>query len=286
MRFSLALLVAASAARAQPQPVPRPPGPPPSAQQPGAPVDRAALPAELEQPAAKPAGPGKPAPSAAPRDWTADYDEAWKHRDEDKALRELHKLLKAALASDPGSFEANWRMAELLNWQANGTEGELKASLGKGAWEAGDKAITARPEDVRGHYQGGTGIGLYSEGVGILTALSQGLEGKFRDRLQAALRIDKDYLDGAPQVVWGRYFYKLPWPKRDVGQSIKVLTEAVRTHPDNWRAKLYLADSLADDGRGDEAKKLVQEVAAGRIAGDAPEQKRLQDMAKKWLAQH
>ena len=30
------------------------------------------------------------------------------------------------------------------------------------------------------------GIGLYSEGVGIITALSQGLEGKFRERLLAA----------------------------------------------------------------------------------------------------
>ena len=283
MRSLLALLLAfSSSALAQQQPVPRPPGPPPSVQQPGAPVDPRTLPPEME----RSPSPEKPAAKPEPRDWTAQFDEVWKRRDEDKALRELHKLLKNALSSDPSSFDANWRMAGLLNWQADGTEGELKAALGKGAWQAGDRAITAKPEDVRGHYHGGTGIGLYSEGVGILTALSQGLEGKFRDRIQAAIRIDKDFLDGAPQVVWGRYFYKLPWPKRDVSESIKVLREAVRGHPDNWRAKLYLADSLADDGKGDEAKKLVQEVLAGKVSADPPEQKRLQDMAKKWLAQH
>src|SRR5205807_5042991 len=126
-----------------------------------------------------------------------------------------------------------------------------------------------------------------SEGVGILTALAQGLEGKFRDRLLAALRIDKDYLDGAPQVVWGRYFFKLPWPKRDVGESIKVLSEAVRTHPNNWRAKIYLADSLMDDGRGVEGRKLIQEVLDAKGSGDdPPEEKRLKDLAQKWMSSH
>ena len=132
----------------------------------------------------------------------------------------------------------------------------------------------------------GTGIGLYSEGVGILTALSQGLEGKFRDRIQAALKIDQDFLDGAPQVVWGRYFFKLPWPKRNVGESIKVLSAAMDQHPRNLRAKLYLADSLADDGKGAEARKIVQEILDAPLLGDVPEQKRMKDLAKKWLSNH
>ena len=184
------------------------------------------------------------------------------------------------------SFEVNWRLSSLLNWQANGFEGDKKADLGKQAWEAGDKAIAAKPSDVRGHYQAGTGIGLYSEGVGILTALSQGLEGKFKERIQAALKIDKDYLDGQPQVVWGRYFFKLPWPKRDVDQSIKVLTEAVRSHPHNWRAKIYLADSLADNGKTEDARRFVQDVIDSRAGNDPPEDARLKDMAKKWMASH
>src|SRR5256885_5540615 len=175
------------------------------------------------------------------------WDELWARRDASDAQNELARLAKGELAKDPGSFEGNWRRASLLVWQADGVAdgSELKAQLGKLALEAGDKAVAAKPDDVRGHYFAGTGIGLYSEGIGILTALSQGLEGKFRDRIQAALKIDKDHLDGGPQVGWGRHFFKLPWPKRDVGQSIKVLSAAVAEHPRNLRAKLYLADSLA-----------------------------------------
>jgi hypothetical protein len=239
---------------------------------------------------APPAPPGPPPralmPSEGPAGWKEQFDELWKKRDQPGVEKKLNAILKDQLSAEPGSFEANWRQASLLNWQANGAEGDFKAGLGKAAWTSGDRAITAKPDDVRGHYNSGVGVGLYSEGVGILTALSQGLEGKFRDRLQAALRIDKDYLDGAPQVVWGRYFYKLPWPKRDVGESIKVLTEAVKAHPTNLRAKIYLADSLADDGKGEEAKKLVQEVLNATGGDDPPEEKRLKDLAQKWAASH
>jgi hypothetical protein len=225
-------------------------------------------------------------PAEGPAGWRERFDELWKKRDQPGMEKQLNVILRDQLSADPGSFEANWRLASLFNWQANGAQGDFKAGLGKAAGVAGDKAITAKPDDVRGHYHAGTGIGLYSEGVGILTALSQGLEGKFRDRMQAALRIDKDYLEGAPQVVWGRYFYKLPWPKRDVGESIKVLSEAVRTHPNNWRAKIYLADSLAEDGKGAEAKKLVQEVLDAKGGDDPPEEKRLKAIAQQWMAEH
>jgi hypothetical protein len=216
------------------------------------------------------------------------WDELWTRRDTPSVANELAVLAKAELAKDSASFEGNWRRASLLVWLADAAAdgSEVKAQLGKLAWEAGDKAIAAKPGDVRGHYFAGTGIGLYSEGVGILTALSQGLEGKFRDRIQAALKIDKDFLDGGPQVVWGRYFFKLPWPKRDVGESIKVLSAVALQHPQNLRAKLYLADSLGDDGKGAEARKIVQEILDAPLEGDVPEKKRMKDLAKKWLSNH
>jgi hypothetical protein len=240
---------------------------------------------------AQPTPPGPPAqtglPTAeGPAGWREQFDELWRHRDEPGVEQKLLQVVQQHLAVEPRSFEGNWRLASLYNWQADVKEGDEKAALGKKAWEAGDKAVAANAGDARGHYNGGVGIGLYSEGVGIITALSQGLEGKFRDRILAALRIDKDYLDGAPQVVWGRYFFKLPWPKRDVGQATKVLTEAVRTHPSNLRAKLYLADCYADDDKVEEGKKLVQQVLDAPMGEDAPEQRRLKKKARDWIEAH
>src|SRR6267142_5533115 len=173
------------------------------------------------------------APAGAPDpNWQAKFDQLFPHRADTKVLKQLYDLVEPVQKQNDGDFEANWRLAAILNWDANNyPDGVLKASLGKRAWTVGDKAIQAKPDDVRGQYNAAVGIGLYSEGVGILTALSQGLEGKFKSRAQASLRFDKAYLDGAPQVLWGRFFFKLPWPKRDVGESIKVLRAAVDAHP-------------------------------------------------------
>jgi hypothetical protein len=224
-------------------------------------------------------------PAAQP-DWIAQYEQLWKVRDQKGVEAQLHKVLKGALAQNPQDFEANWRLAALLDWQSDGADGDLKGPLGKAAWQAADKAVAARPDDVRGYYYSGTGIGLYSEGVGILTALGEGLEGKFRDRVQTALKLDKDFLDGAPQVLWGRYFFRLPWPKRNVDESVKVLSAAVKDHPRNLRAKIYLADALLDQGHGDEAKKLIADVLAAPPSQDAPEDRRLKALASDWQRQH
>jgi hypothetical protein len=202
-------------------------------------------------------------------------------RDLPASQKELGKLLRDELAKDSDNFEANWRFSQLLAFQANGMPdgSEIKAATGKAAWEYGDKAVATKGDDVRGQYWAAVGIGLYSEGVGILTALSQGLEGKFRSRTQAAIRLDKDYLEGGPEMLWGRFFYKLPWPKKDVDQSVRILSEVVKNHPTNLRAKVFLADSLADSGHKDEANKLLQEVATAPLR-DPPDDRRNKEWAK------
>jgi hypothetical protein len=268
--FALLAAAPAFAQSAQPSPAF------PAGQHPSAPGPQSTLPAAAQ--------PG--APAEGPAGWQGTFDRLWKQRDEPGVVAQLHQILAPQLAVDKRSFEANWRLASLYNWEANQTEGDPKAALGHKGWDAADLAIAARPGDVRAQYNGATGIGLYAEGVGILTALQQGLEGKFRERIGAALKIDKDYLDGAPQVVWGRFFFKLPWPKRDDNESIRILTPLLDTHPHNMRAKLYLADSLTDEGSADDARKLVQEILDAPPGDDPPETRLMQKLARKWMASH
>src|SRR5256714_1286992 len=233
-RSAVAVLGAACAAVAQGQP----PGPP-------RPTDL--MPSGLQMPAEIiPVSPKVHDRPGASAEWMAIWDDLWKRRDDPAAIKQLDALTEQHLAEDPNGFETTRRQASLVAWEADGEPdgSDEKAAQGKIAWEAGDKAIQANAGDVRRHYFSGVGVGLYSEGVGILTALSQGLEGKFRERLLAALRIDKDFQNGAPQVVWGRYFFKLPWPKRDLDESVKALRLPGRTHPKNWRPNAPAADRL------------------------------------------
>jgi hypothetical protein len=219
--------------------------------------------------------------------WTQRFDRRWTQRDERTVLEELYNLAKDAQKKNANDFDANVRLAAVLVWQADGLPDgtNAKAQSGKQGWSLADKARAVNPQDVRAQYYAGTGIGLYSEGVGILTALGEGLEGKFRSRVEAALKLDKNFLDGAPQMLMGRYFFKLPWPKRDVTESIKVLRTCIQEHPHNLRGKLYLAESLLDDRKKQEAKQLIEQIDAAPIGVDPPEDRRIKARAQQWAKQ-
>ena len=56
--------------------------------------------------------------------------------------------------------------------------------------------------------------------MGVLRALANGIESKFRQPLERATAIDVRYDHGSIPVVWAAYYLELPWPKRD-GQDRK-----------------------------------------------------------------
>lgn len=242
--------------------------------------------------------PATPAPAAAeapkaeaPKaagSWVARYDDLYQERDKGPALKEMYTLVKAEIEAHPEGYEGWWRRAELDCWQANGmADGtDLKKNVGKQCWDAGEKAVSINPDDVKGQYWAVVGMGLYSEGLGILSALSQGIEGKFKNRASLAIKLDKDYVDGGPTTVYGRFFWKLPWPKRDLPQSHELLDSTIKAHPHNLRTKLFMADTLDSQGNHDGAKALIKEILDAPLGVDKPDDRRNKKQAEQWLKDH
>src|SRR5207244_1372665 len=82
---------------------------------------------------------------------------------------------------------------------------------------------------------------------------------------------------------------KIAWRKRVLEEWIGVLRIAVRSHPGNWRAKLYLADALIVnglEGQDDEAHLLVQQILDAPGGRDPPEEKRVKELARRWKSKH
>jgi tetratricopeptide (TPR) repeat protein len=126
-------------------------------------------------------------------------------------------------------------------------------------------------------------VGNYSLGIGVVSALMKGLEGKFRERLARAEAIAPGFEAGAVPMSWGRLYYELPWPKHDAARSEKYLREAIARNGDNVRAHVYLGDLLLDEGRREEARAAYQRAVAVVVvlgAGDPPEQLRWQVVAR------
>lgn len=58
------------------------------------------------------------------------------------------------------------------------------------AIQLGEEAMRADSTNAQAHYQTAHALGRYAQGIGTLTALRQGLAGRIRERLDAAIRLD------------------------------------------------------------------------------------------------
>ena len=135
--------------------------------------------------------------------------------------------------------------------------------MGKIGWDLGERAVQVNPRDPSGHYWAALNIGNYALGLGVVRALTMGLDGKFRDHLTAAGKLAPAYNHGGVDVAWGRYYEKLPWPKRDRKLAEEHLRRVLSAqNPANLRARVFLAETLLAEGHADEARRLLDEVAA------------------------
>jgi len=218
----------------------------------------------------------------------AEVDETWKVRDEPGRLEEIRSKLERAEELAPADYGVLWRQARLYFWLADdpALDNDRKSMLGKRAWDYGDRASATNPKRVEGWFFAAGGMGNYALGIGILKALGQGIEGKFKDRLSRAERIDPAYYAGGIFVAWGRYYFKLPWPKYDPHRSERMLKKALQVNPNNVRGRLFLAELYEKEGQSKEARQILEEtVALAPGAYDAPEERRSEQLAREKLAE-
>jgi hypothetical protein len=212
----------------------------------------------------------------------ARIDELHRRRDDRNAFAEEERLVQAALARAPNDFGVLWRAARADFWTADdpGLSREQRSTWGKEGWDVAERAIAANPNDVAGYYWAAVCMGNYVLGLGVMKALSSGLEGRFRDRMARATAIDDSYQAGGVETAWGRFFEKLPWPKRDRKQAEAHLQRALAINPAALRARVYLASVYLDTDRPAQAKRLLDEVAAAPVGRyDPPEERRAKALA-------
>ena len=192
-------------------------------------------------------------------------DALYAARDDRRTLEEQRKLLDGEVARAPQDYELLWRAARLYFWLGDDPSlpSDQRSKLGKTGWDLAERAVTLGPSRPEGHYWAAVNIGTYALGLGVVKAMASGLEGKFRDHLSRAEALAPGYNFGGVGVAWGRFYEKLPWPKRDRAKAQQALRRVLaEQNPNNLRARVYLAETLTADGHADEARRLLDEVAA------------------------
>ena len=237
----------------------------------------AGAPASPPPPSAPVVAPAAPAPAMSLPAQIARIDELHRRRDDHAAWTEEQQLVQATLARAPNDYGVLWRAARLYFWLSDdpNVTSDQRSKWGQQGWDLAEHAIAVNPHDVAGHYWAAVTMGNYALGLGLMKALAKGMEGKFKDRLKRAGELGPQYEHGAIDLAWGRFYDKLPWPKRDRKKAQQYLRGALQAHPDNLRARVFLAQSLMEDDQAPEAKRLLDEVAAAQPGKyDPPEERR------------
>ena len=197
-------------------------------------------------------------------------------------------LYEKALAANPDSYEANWKCARAYREYGHEAKSQkvkdwedICAKYGKQGMQYAQKAIELGPEKPDGYYYYGLNVGIYSDGVSIFTALSEGLKDKTQKSFEKAYAIDKMYKKAGPMLSLGRFWAVLPWPMRDRKKSLQYYREYQATpyFADNMEAYVYLGELLIQIG-GDKNKAEAKGYLEKAAKSDDPY---FRDMAKELL---
>jgi tetratricopeptide (TPR) repeat protein len=212
-------------------------------------------------------------------------DELYRNREDLASAKHAANIWATRLKANPKDFESAWKLARAQYWLGtNGLpEPERRAALEAGI-EAGRTAAAIEPNKPEGHFWIAANMGAMAEGFG----LRQGLKyrGDIRDELQTTLKLDSAFMQGSADRALGRWYYKVPGLFGGSKQkSEEHLRKALGYNQQSIITLLFLAETLIDVNRKDEARKMLEAAIAAPLDPEwTPEDRKFKEQAKQLLA--
>jgi tetratricopeptide (TPR) repeat protein len=213
-----------------------------------------------------------------------DPDALYKDRENLKSALAATAIWASRLQANPRDFESAWKLAQGRYWLGtNGLpEPERKAALESGM-TAARAAIAIDAKKPEGHFWLAANMGALAESFG----LRQGIRyrGPIRDSLETTLKLNPAFLDGSADRALGRWYYKVPGLFGGSNKkSEEHLRKALTYNPNSVISHIFLAETLADMGRKEDARKECQAAIDAPPHPDwIPEDRRFKETAKRLM---
>jgi tetratricopeptide (TPR) repeat protein len=192
---------------------------------------------------------------AAPRDPDALYAK----REDLPSAREAAAIWQTRLQANAKDFESAWKLARADYWLGgHARENQRKAILEAGIGAA-RSAIALEPNRAEGHMWLAANMGALAESFG----LRQGLKyrGAIKEELLTVLRIDPAFQQGSADRALGRWYFKVPALFGGSNKkSEEYLRRALAYNPNSTITHFFLAETLLDEGKKEEARAELQRV--------------------------
>ena len=198
--------------------------------------------------------------------------------------REAAAIWQARLQQNPKDFESAWKLARARYWLGgHAPDGERKAFLESGI-AAARAAIALEPNRPEGHMWLAANMGALAESFG----LRQGLKyrGAIKDELLTVLRIDPAFQQGSADRALGRWYFKVPGLFGGSNRkSEEHLRRSLMYAPHSTISHYFLAETLLDEGKKEEARAELQQVLDAPLDPDwTPEDRDYKQRAQRLLA--
>lgn len=192
-----------------------------------------------------------------------DLDALYRDRARPESARAAEQAWAARVGADAKDFDAAWKLSRIRYWLGTngpGTADEKKRVLEAGI-AAGRTAMAAKPDAPDGHFWMAANMGALADAHG----LRQGIKYRtpIREALEKALALDPAFLDGSPDRALGRWYFKVPRLfGGDLEKSEAHLRKALSYNESSIISMLFLAETLLERGKKDEARAVLQKAIA------------------------
>jgi hypothetical protein len=213
-----------------------------------------------------------------------DPDALYKDRENLASAKKAAELWASRLAANPKDFDSAYRLAQARYWLGtNGLpEPERKPALEAGI-AAARSAIALNAGRPEGHFWLAANMGALAESFGMRQGIKY--RGQIKDALLTTLKLDPAFLDGSADRALGRWYFKVPGLFGGSNKQSEVhLRKSLTYNPNSIISHIFLAETLADMGRKDDARKEAQAALDAPVDPNwTPEDRRFKDTAKRLL---
>jgi hypothetical protein len=216
---------------------------------------------------------------------TADPDTLYAHREELANARRAEAIWAERLQRDPRDFAAAWKVARARYWLGgHAAESERKTLLEAGI-TASRTAIALAPGKPEGHFWLAANMGALAESFGMRQGLKY--RGPIKDELLIVLQLDPAFQQGSADRALGRWYARVPGLfGGSTSKSEAHLRASLKYGPQSTASHFFLAETLFDDHRPEEARAELQKVLDAPLDPDwAPEDREFKEKAKNRLNQ-
>jgi tetratricopeptide (TPR) repeat protein len=213
-----------------------------------------------------------------------DPDALYRERENLASAKRAEDIWAKQLASNPKDFSAAKNLAKARYWLGtNGLpEPERKPALEAGI-AAARTAIAIDPQKPDGHFWLAANMGALAESFG----LRQGIKyrGEIRTALETVLKLDPAFQQGSADRALGRWYFKVPGLFGGSNKkSEEYLRKSLTYNPQSIISRLFLAETLVDLGRKEDAKSELRAALDAPLDPDwTPEDRRFKQQAQTLL---